>query len=40
VTLYRMIHRGEMPGAFKMGRVWRLDLNELERFLEAKERGD
>jgi excisionase family DNA binding protein len=38
--LYRLLKAGEIPGAFKMGRVWRLDLNELERFLEAKGRDE
>jgi excisionase family DNA binding protein len=40
VTLYRMLKKGEIPGAFKIGRVWRLDLDELERLLETKERGE
>jgi len=33
VTLYRMLRRGRIPGAFKVGRVWRLDLEKIERFL-------
>jgi excisionase family DNA binding protein len=36
VTLYRMLKKGRIPGAFKIGRAWRLDLNELERLLETK----
>jgi excisionase family DNA binding protein len=36
VTLYRMLKKGGIPGAFKIGRVWRLDLDELERLLEKK----
>jgi hypothetical protein len=31
---------GGIPGASKVGRVWRLDLAELERFLETKTRGE
>jgi excisionase family DNA binding protein len=34
--LYRMLRRGEIPGAFKVGGVWRVDLDELERFLATK----
>jgi len=34
-----MLEKSEMPGAFKVGRVWRVDLDELQRFLEAKRRG-
>ena len=30
---------GIPPGAFKVGRTWRIDLDELLRFLEAKPRG-
>jgi excisionase family DNA binding protein len=37
MTLYRMIPSDEIR-SFKLGRVWRLDLNELERF-ETKGRG-
>jgi excisionase family DNA binding protein len=40
ITLYRMLKAGEIPGAFKVGRVWRIDLEDLERFLEAKPRGE
>jgi hypothetical protein len=31
-----MLRRGELPGAFKRGGVWCVDLGELERFLEAE----
>ena len=34
--LYRMLGRGELPGAFMAGGVWCVDLGELERFLEAE----
>jgi excisionase family DNA binding protein len=36
MTLYRMLeHSSGTPGAFKVGRSWRLDVAELERYLEA-----
>jgi hypothetical protein len=35
-----MLEKGEIPGAFKVGRVWRLDLDEVQRFLAAKPRGE
>jgi excisionase family DNA binding protein len=38
ITLYRMLEKGKIPGAFKLGRIWRLDLEQLERFLEARSR--
>jgi excisionase family DNA binding protein len=36
-TLYRMLRRREFPPsmAFKIGSDWRMDLDELERFLKA-----
>lgn len=39
VTLYGMLKKHEIPGAFKVGRVWRFDLDDLERFLETHSRG-
>jgi hypothetical protein len=30
-----MLERGELPGAFKIGRIWRFDLDELERFSQT-----
>jgi excisionase family DNA binding protein len=38
-TIYRMLVKGNIPGAFKVGSAWRIDLDELLRFLEAKSRG-
>jgi hypothetical protein len=35
-----MLEKGETPGAFKVGRTWRVDLDELQRFLETKKRGE
>ena len=32
ITLYRMLKRGDLPAAFKVGRVWRIPLAELDRF--------
>ena len=32
ITLYRMLKRGEVPGGFKVGRVWRIARADLERF--------
>jgi excisionase family DNA binding protein len=28
--LFRMVKKGEIPGAFRVGSLWRFDLNELE----------
>jgi excisionase family DNA binding protein len=36
ITLYRMLDKGQIPGAFKVGRVWRLDLEEMQRFFGTK----
>jgi excisionase family DNA binding protein len=33
VTLYRMLKAGRLPGAFRMGRVWRIDREGLNRFI-------
>jgi hypothetical protein len=30
-----MLERGEVPGAFRIGRVWRFNLDELERFTKT-----
>ena len=30
-----MIKRGELPGAFRVGGVWRFKLDELERFTKT-----
>lgn len=38
ITLYRMLKAGKVPGAFKIGRVWRVDLPELERFFRPGDR--
>jgi excisionase family DNA binding protein len=35
-----MLERGELRGAFKVGRTWRVNLDELQRFLEAQKRGE
>ena len=35
-TIYRLLKKREIPGAFKIGRVWRFDLDELESFLEKE----
>jgi excisionase family DNA binding protein len=34
--VYRMLKRGKLPGAFMTRGVWRVDIGELERFLEAE----
>jgi excisionase family DNA binding protein len=34
-TLDRMIKRGELPGAFRVGGGWRFKLDELERFTKT-----
>jgi excisionase family DNA binding protein len=38
MTLFKMVRRGEVPGALKIGLAWRIDLAELERFLEDRPR--
>ena len=38
-TIYRILLKGKIPGAFKVGRAWRIYLDELLRVLEAKPRG-
>ena len=30
-TLFRMLKKGEIRGAFRVGRLWRFKLGELER---------
>jgi len=36
-TIYRLLKKKrEISVAFKIGRVWRFDLDELERFLEKE----
>ena len=37
-TIYRMLIKGKIPGAFKVGRAWRIDLDEMLRSLAAKRR--
>jgi excisionase family DNA binding protein len=37
-TIYRTLKKWTIPGAFKVGRVWRIDLDELERFLGSIEK--
>ena len=37
--IYRMLKKGRIPGAFKVGRLWRLDLTEMLRLLDAKPRN-
>ena len=32
ITLYRMLKKGELPEAFKVGRVWHIAREDLERF--------
>ena len=39
-SIYRMLKKREIPGASKAGHEWRIDLDELKRFLETKPRGD
>ena len=42
MTLFMMLRRGEVPGAFKVGLAWRLDLGELEelkRSLKINSKG-
>jgi len=34
-----MVKRGEIPGAFRVGGVWRFDLSKLERFTETNTNG-
>jgi excisionase family DNA binding protein len=38
ITLYRLLKKQQIPGAFKIGRVWRFDLDKLERFLQERPR--
>jgi excisionase family DNA binding protein len=35
-TLYRLLNRGELPGAFKMGKVWRIKREGLEGFVAPR----
>lgn len=39
-AIYRILLEDKIPRAFKVGRVWRIDLDELMRFLEKKPSGD
>lgn len=36
VTIYRLLKKRDIPGALKVGRVWRFDLDEFELFLERE----
>jgi excisionase family DNA binding protein len=36
MKLFKMVSGGDVPGAFKDGRAWRVDVSELERFLGAR----
>lgn len=39
-TVRRMIHRGDFPNAFKVGRVWRIPRQEVTDYIEqAQERA-
>jgi len=38
MKLFKVVRGGKIPGTFQVGMVWRLDLDELERFLETKPR--
>ena len=35
-TVYKVLKQRGIPGAFKVGSRWRIDLEELERFLETR----
>jgi excisionase family DNA binding protein len=39
MKLFKMVRSGKIPGTFQVGMAWRLDLDELERFLETKPRA-
>jgi excisionase family DNA binding protein len=39
VTIYRLLKKRDIPGALKVGRVWRFDLDEFKRFLEREPKG-
>ena len=34
-TVYRMLKRHNLPGAFRVGHAWRVDLDELNRFFKT-----
>jgi excisionase family DNA binding protein len=36
MTLFKMVRRGEVSGAVKIGFAWRFDRDELQRFLETR----
>jgi excisionase family DNA binding protein len=38
-TSYRMIKGCELLGAFRIGAIWRFDLDELERFTKTNAKG-
>ena len=40
MTLFKMVRRGEVSGAIKIGLAWRFDLQELERFLRMRSQND
>ena len=35
-TVYRMLKRREIPGAIRVGGLWRIDLEELQRILQTR----
>lgn len=40
VTLYRLLKTGRLPGAFKIGRVWRINREALEHLATGVKAGD
>ena len=37
-TVYRLVHRGQLPGAFRIGADWRFMRRELERWMREPRR--
>ena len=35
-TLYRMLERHEIPGAFQVGKLWRFNLDEFNRITKTR----
>ncbi len=38
-TFFRMVQGGRLPGAFKVGKVWRVDRNKLKAWIDSKTQG-
>jgi len=38
-TLYRLLNKGEIPGAFRVGSDWRVSADQFEEYIRQSQRG-